>query len=72
MNVSDHDPFLVVFKRRQAELIQEAALDRLVKEAYPAGGPGFRGSSRILARIGKELAGLGLYLEARYGAQRQH
>jgi hypothetical protein len=55
-------------EQRRQELIIEAAKYRLVKEAG-ASKPKARGTSKILALIGKELVTLGTSLEEHYRIQ---
>jgi len=55
--------------RRHDELLKEVEQARLVKEAFGNASPKTRGTSKILALIGRELAGLGDRLEERYRVQ---
>ncbi|OGO66173.1 MAG: hypothetical protein A2030_01935 [Chloroflexi bacterium RBG_19FT_COMBO_50_10] len=69
MNIG-FDPWTnMEIQRRHAEILKEIEQARLVKEAFGNGSLKTRGTSKILAQIGKGLADLGDRLEERYRIQ---
>ncbi len=70
MNQLGFNPFMSMeYERRHAELIKQAAQFRLAQAALQARLPKIHNTSKILARVGKELAALGASLEERYSGQ---
>jgi len=54
-------------QRRHAELLREAAMNRLAVEAIRKNRPDNRSTSKILTLIGKKLTKIGSALEKRFG-----
>jgi hypothetical protein len=64
------NPFIhLEYERRLKELMRMADQNRLLAEVRKAGAPNVRSTSKILARVGKELIRMGASLEERYGNQ---
>ena len=70
MNQLNVNPWMVMeIKQQHEELIKKIALERLLKEAARNKNSKIHRKSKILALIGKELAGFGVNLEERYSIQ---
>ena len=59
------------YQQRHEELLKQAAEYRLIAQALKAQRPQKRGTSAILAMLGRELSSLGFSMEVRYGVQNE-